>query len=540
MTPTRSTLYTNGAIFTAARRPWAEAMLIAGDRISYVGDRATARRIAGGHAEEVDLDGALVLPGIVEGHAHLNQTGQSLRQLDLLTARDLGDIQQRLRHWAAEHPGAPRLEAFGWQHGTIPGGHPTKGMLDHAVADKPVYVQSRDYHSIWVNTAALAELGIDSATPNPPGGTVYRNFSSGEATGYIDEAAVQRYVWPKMAEIETDADRDAQIAATLASYRSHGITSTTEMGLRQADLATMVRAEAAGALTARIVAFWVLQRETDPAANLAQVTHVIELASKHRSPWLRVAGIKCVIDGTIGGCTAAVSKPYANGSIATPMWDVEALAPVVTAADAAGLQVAMHAIGDQAVRIAIESLEQAIRHNGVRPRRHRIEHLQVVDPQDINRLAALGVTASMQPVHSDPAIVADWRAMLGDERIERAHPWTEMTDAGAALAFGTDSPTAPFQPMRNIFIAATRRSAFDPSLEPNLPRYAVPLADAVRHVTAGPAWACGAEESVGQLKAGLHADFVVLDRNIFDRPLEELLVTRVRQTVTGGRSVFES
>ena len=220
-------------------------------------------------------------------------------------------------------------------------------------------------------------------------------------------------------------------------------------------------------------------------------------------------------------------------------WDLAALEPVVTAADAAGLQVAMHAIGDEAIRIAIGAVEAAVRVNGPKRRRHRIEHLEVVTEAEITRLAALGIVASMQPVHADPAIQANWRAVIGDERVGRGYPWPEMTAAGAVLAFGTDSPTAPSEPLPNMFVAATRRSAFDPALAPNIGRYAVPLEAAVSHATRDAAWACQAENERGRLAGGLLADFAVIDRDVFSQDLAELLTARILRTVVGGKTVCQ-
>jgi predicted amidohydrolase YtcJ len=301
-------------------------------------------------------------------------------------------------------------------------------------------------------------------------------------------------------------------------------------------LAAMERAERAGTLTVRIVAHWLVPRRGTAADHLAQVAEAARLAERHRSPWLRVTGIKLIVDGVIDGCTAALSEPYANGTNADPIWDYEALAPVVAAADAAGLQVALHAIGDKAVRIALDALEHAAEVNGPRPRRHRIEHLEYTDPADVPRLARLGVTASMQPVHADPAIQDNWRAMLGDSRVERGFAWPEFVEAGARLALGTDTPTAPYHALPNMYVAATRRSATDPALPPNQPRYALPLADAVRHATRDAAWACRADDR-GRLEAGLLADLVVLDRDPFADGPQALLDAQILRTVVGGRQV---
>jgi predicted amidohydrolase YtcJ len=533
-------LYRNAAFFTAAGPAWASALLVDGDRISYAGDEQTARRLAGAGAREIDLDGALVLPGFIDGHAHTLMTGQAMEQADLTGAPDLAEMQRRVKEWAALRPGQPRVMARSWLHAAVPGGHPTRQMLDAAVADRPVYAMAHDYHSIWLNTAALTETGIDAATPDPPGGNIARDPATGEPTGHIDETAMHSLVLPFIHDAETGADYDRQLAAALAGYRATGVTGLTDMGLDEPALDAMIRAEAAGTLTARIAAHWRTHRDEDPAANLAQVSRAAELAARHRSALLRVTGIKVIIDGTVDGCTAALGSPYANGSQPGPIWDLAALAPVVSAADAAGLQVAMHAIGDEAIAIAIDAVEAAIRDNGPRHRRHRIEHLEVVTPDEIARLAALGITASMQPVHADPAIQENWRAMLGDDRVSRGYPWPEMTEAGAVLALGTDSPTAPHPPLPNMFVASTRRSAADPSLEPNVGRYALPLATAIRHATRDAAWACRAEDDQGRLAGGLLADFTVIDRDVLRGDPAELLSARVLRTVLGGQTIYEA
>lgn len=535
-----SVLFTNGIVFTASGRSWAEAMVVVGDRIAYVGDAQTARRIAGPEAREVDLQGRLVVPGFVDAHAHVLMTGQSLMQLDLMTADSLEEIQQRTARWASEHADAPRLRLTAWKHSALPGGKPSKQMLDEIVSDKPVYAQAYDFHSMWLNSAALAELGIDANTPQVPGGEIHLDPVTGEPTGYIDETAMHRYVWPRLVGFETTADHDEQRDVALDAYRTLGITGATEMAMDENILESFLRAEAAGTLTTRLTAHWIVRMDPDPKVVRSRVERAIELFHSHRSSLLRVVGIKCVIDGTVDGCTAALGAPYSNGHVADPIWTLEALAPVVELADEVGMQVAMHAIGDEAIRIAIAAVEAAVRSNGPKMRRHRIEHLEVVNPEEIERLAALGITASMQPVHADPKIQDNWRAMLGDSRIDRGFPWPEMTEAGATLAFGTDAPTAPLSPLRNMYVAATRRSTFDPDLEANVERYALPLADAVRHATRDAAWACGSDGYTGELSAGLLADFVVIDRNIFDRPVEELLEARVLQTVLGGRTVFEA
>ncbi|MET8567601.1 amidohydrolase [Streptomyces sp. NPDC004783] len=532
-------LYRNARVFTSHQRTWAESLVVVGDRLAYVGDEATAARVAGPDAVIHDLDGATVLPGFVDGHAHVIGTGEAAAQVDLWGAGSVGEIQRRIRTWARENPGAPRVLATGWKHGDIPRGLPDRGMLDAVVADRPVYAQAYDFHSIWLNSAALAEAGIDDTTASPPGGTIHRD-GRGAATGLVDETAMHQLVWPVLDSFVADSDRDEALAVALAAYAESGIVGSTEMALGEGDYEAMRRADARGTLTTRIAAFWRVRPTGDEGANLAQVERAVALAAHRSTPYLRVTGIKVMVDGTVDGCTASLGKPYANGTNADPIWSLAELVPVVAAADAAGLQVAMHAIGDEAIRVAIGAVEQAVALNGPKERRHRIEHLEVVDPADIDRLAALGITASMQPVHADPAIQENWRRVLGDERADRGFPWPEMTGAGATLVLGTDSPTSPHAPLPNMFIAATRRSALDPSLPANIAHYALPLADAIVHATRDAAWASRSEHLHGRLAEGLYADFIVLDRDIFARPLEELLDTRVLRTVVGGRVVHQA
>ncbi|GAB13095.1 putative hydrolase [Arthrobacter globiformis NBRC 12137] len=531
-------LYTNARIFTSDTRRWAEAMLVQGERILYVGDADTAQRLRP-DAERIDLAGRLVVPGFVDGHAHVLGTGEALGQVSLWGAKSVEEIQQRITAWDTERPAAARVLATGWLHGAIPGSVPDAGMLDAAVPGKPVYAFAYDFHSVWVNTAALAELGITADTQNPLGGTIKRN-AAGHATGYIDENAFYDIVLPFLDSQVSENEHGASIAAVQRAYRETGVTTACDMGFNETDLESFKRADKDGSLTSRLIAYWRVNNTGSAEDNIAQVQRAAELAAEHPSPFLRVVGIKVIIDGTIDGCTATLGSPYADGSNAAPIWSLEELAPVVAAADAAGLKVAMHAIGDESVRIAIGAVEHAVAQNGPRERRHRIEHLELVDRADVDRLASLGITASMQPVHADPAISANWRAKLDDDRVERGFPWPWMTDAGARLAFGTDSPTSPHAPLPNMYVAATRASALDPTAAANVPDFALPLAHAIEHATRDSAWTCGAEHEIGRLAAGLYADFVVLDTDVLAAASPTaLLGTEVLRTVVGGRTVYD-
>jgi hypothetical protein len=269
--------------------------------------------------------------------------------------------------------------------------------------------------------------------------------------------------------------------------------------------------------------------------ELAQVARSAELARLHTGDRLRVTGIKLVADGTVDGCTAAMLRPYTTGSNDDPIWDAPSMNAVVEAADAAGLQLAIHAIGDRTIRQAIDALVAAAKTNGTSGRRHRIEHLETTDEADIGRLSKAGIIASMQPVHADPEILANWTAMLGTERAQRGFAWPLYQEDGGMLVFGTDTPTAPFEPLPNMFLAATRRSPTDLGLEPLRPDWTLPLDRAIESATRLPAWAAGLDHTTGVLRPGMAADLVVVDTDFLIEGPDALLGTTVALTMVDGQ-----
>lgn len=535
-----TTRYLNGRIFTADTDPdrtWAEAFTVDGGTITFVGSTADAPDAD----ETVDLESRLVLPGFTDAHTHLLMAGSALGQVPLTAARTLAEIQTLLRDARAANPDAEALRGRGWLFDSVPGGAPTAAMIDEAVADIPVYLDANDYHSCWVNTAALAELGITRDTADPIGGRIARD-AEGEPTGLLFETAATQYAWAHNDATTTDADRDADVERVIDAYLATGVTGAIDMAFDEYGLAALQRAHErhGGELPIRVAAHWIIVNTGEDEANLAQVARAAELARDDSSPWLRVVGIKLVLDGVIDACTAAMRHPYADGTNAEPIWPVAQLNPVVAAADAAGLQVAQHAIGDYASEIALDAIEHAIAVNGDRPRRHRIEHLEYAAPGTAERMARLGVTASMQPVHSDPAIFANWAEMLGDDRVDRAFPWPEYEDAGTLLAFSTDAPTAPHEALANMYVATTRASALDRSVPAIHPQFALPLASAIGHATRDAAASVGDGDWRGRLAPGFAADFVVVDTDLFSEKPSSLLEARVIETVVAGRSRYRA
>ncbi|HZX55249.1 MAG TPA: amidohydrolase [Ilumatobacteraceae bacterium] len=530
-----------GQIFTAdLEQPFAEAMLVRDATIVAIGDRRDVEDLATPGAKRHDSDDGLVLPGFIDAHCHLLSMGAHLDRCQLHRARALGDVHAAISTWATGNPDAPRVLGSGWLFSAVPGGRPTRQMLDEVVSDRPVYLDANDLHSVWVNSRALAELAIDDLTPDPIGGRIVRD-AAGVATGLLLENAGYKLAWPRMLESDSGT-RDSWFARASSAYQQAGTTTVVDMGFDHDALATIRRSFEREPAGLRVIAHWLINRSGEPREELAQIEEAIELARADHGHDITIAGIKLILDGTIDGCTACLRQPYSNGQVGELIWDPAALEPVVLAADRAGLQIAMHAIGDLAVATAIDALELASRDRERRgdntERRHRIEHLEYVEPEDVARLHAAGVTASMQPVHCDPSIMPNWEAMLGPERAARGFAWPEYARARVPIAFGTDAPTAPHRALPNMYIATTRRSPSDPTLAPHRPDFSLSMTDAIGHATRDAAWASFREGQIGTLRVGHSADFITIDRNPFRDGPEALLESQVLQTVRNGRTIF--
>src|SRR3954447_13627505 len=386
-----------GQIFTAnTDEPFAEAMLVREGTIVAVGHRREIENLAGPQAMRLDSGDGLVLPGFIDAHCHLLSMGAHLDRCQLHRARSVSDIRSAISSWQTANASAPRVLGSGWLFSAVPGGRPTRQLLDEVVDDRPVYLDANDLHSVWVNSRALFELGIDDLTPDPVGGRIVRD-ATGAATGLLLENAGYKLAWPRMLESDGHT-RDSWLARATSAYQEAGTTTVVDMALDHDALATMRRAFEQEPAGLRVLAHWLISRSGEPKDELAQVEEAIELARTHQGHPIAIAGIKLILDGTIDACTACLREPYSNGQVGELIWDRDALEPVVLAADRAGLQIAMHAIGDLAVATAIDVLEVASRDRAVRgdksERRHRIEHLEYVEPQDVERLRAAGIAAS--------------------------------------------------------------------------------------------------------------------------------------------------
>ena len=488
----------------------------------------------------------------MDGHTHLVMLGAALNRINTI-GLSIEQIQTALSDAHKAEPDVKMLLGRSFLFDAL-GKPPHRKYLDEVVSDIPVFIDSADLHSCWLNTAALNVLGITKDTPDPKGGSFEKDID-GELTGLFLETAVVDHVWPYLAAQLTDEKRLQYLDDVFKSYLATGVTGATEMALEALDLAALetIYDRNGGKLPIRISCHWIVSPNgsaEDRAERVMEaVKHKERLASY--APWLRIAGIKIIADGVVDSCTAYCSKAYHDGTFAKPIWPREELLETVALADKHGLQVAVHAIGDAAIDMALDAFENAINVNGEKPkgaRLHRIEHLEVVTRESIIRLSKLGVVASLQPVHADPIYVPNWRKMLNeDERCDRAFPWSEYVEADALMAFGSDAPTAPHHCFPNIYTATTRQSGLDASHPPStderiksLSRFCVGLEKAIQNYTLGSAYSCQSSDYCGSLEPGKSADFCILEIDPFKNGLETLREAQegVRETWLCGERVW--
>lgn len=536
------TLFHNGRILTQpgtgldGQARFSDCMLVREGKITAVASSREDIVTDGISDLEVrDLGQRVVLPGFIDGHMHLLLLGQSLRKVDLFQCRNLEDIKSTIKAYAVANPDAPTILCKGWMHFMTPDGV-SASMLDD-IDPRPIFIDNSSLHSCWCNTAAVKVLEL-ADMPDPAGGKIHRN-ADGTPSGLVDEGAMMSIIWPFQAKSSPKAERIAAIRAAAKEYNAAGYTGVVEMAMDEEAwdaLVTLTTEEPDFPL--RVAAYWLIKPTTNFEEDSKQVQRAIELSRQYNStssPNLKLMGIKLICDGIIDACTAYLSEPYGPSlGKPPPIWETEYLEAVVKEADAGGIQVALHAIGDATVKMAIDAIEK----HATPGRRHRIEHLELVSPRDAQRLGELGLTASIQPVHADPSILQNWPKLLGEDRCGRAFAYRDFADAGALMALGTDSPTSPWLPMHNLYIATTRKSARKPGYENGKTvneHFRLGLCEAVVAATAGAARSVFSEELVGRLAVGKGADFVVVDMEF--EP-DALLKAEVQETWFEGQNVW--
>ncbi|KZL83907.1 amidohydrolase family protein [Colletotrichum incanum] len=518
--------------------PTGTCLVVEDTKISYIGDETDGiitALLEKNETQQIDLKGRVVIPSFIDAHVHLLQFGISLAKVDLRPCESLKEIEDVIRHTAEERPNAARLMFQGWRH-AVTGSDISASILDH-IDTRPIFIDSDDLHSAWCNTAALEEMNIQNKA-DPEGGKIHRD-TYGVPTGLLEEAAVISIVWPFLGNAISRKEKLSCLRSAIQEYNKAGYTAVVDMAMDETYWDLLLELKSAGDLTLRVAAHFLVMPEKSDKENQAQVERVIQLHKRYNirtSPDLRIAGIKIVCDGVIDGCTAAISHPYlSTGKMVKPTWTPAALQVVLETADVAHMQCALHAIGDEAVNMAINGLEAL----GTTGRRHRIEHLELTRPEDAKRLGKLGITASIQPVHLDPEYNQLWPPLIGYESCARAFAYREFHDHGARLAIGSDAPTAPHSPWNNIFNATTRRSFRKPHSRKTFnEHFKLELNDVFSATGYGGAYSCFAENIIGGLQVGKKADFVVLEgRAGWSTDLTSLLANQVSESWLDGRLV---
>lgn len=528
----------NGAIRTLYdSNPLVSALAIRDGRILALGLDADMRALAASPAAVIDLAGRSVLPGLVDAHVHLKHYAAFLHNVDLFDAPTAEEAARRVADRAAATPSGSWIRGHGWSQSRWPGGaFPTVTQLDALAPDHPVYLTAQSGHAAWVNSAALRLAGVTAETPDPPSGKIGRD-ESGAPSGVLFETAIDLVSThiPSRAPDEIAA----QMKSAIARAHQGGLTGIHDFDDAAAFQALQILKER-GELTLRVV-------KNLPVEIL---DHAIALGLRwgFGDDLLRVGGVKTFADGALGPRTAWMIEPYKGEpeNYGISVTDPEEMVENVSRASAAGLPSTIHAIGDRAVHSVLNVYEAVRRQEqarGVAPSRmrHRIEHVQLIHPADAHRLGQLGIIASMQPNHATSDMLmadAHWGA-----RSDYAYNWRLQLDAGAPIAFGSDAPIEPIEPLPNIRAAVTRRRA-DGSPGPegwrSGQRARLTMDEAIRGFTRGPAYAAGLEDRLGQLAPGFLADLVVLDRDIFIVDPMELDLTRVIGTMVGGRWVHRN
>ena len=540
-------VFTGGPVFTANTvRSRASAVAVRAGRIVAVGGD-DVRELVGPSTELVDLRGRMLIPGFQDAHVHPVWGGLDMLRCDLSELGTAAEYLEAIAGYVADHASDEWILGGGWQMSAFPGGTPTAAALDAVTGERPAFFPNRDGHGAWVNSAALRLAGIDRETPDPADGRIERD-ADGTPSGTLHEGAmalVNRLLPEEPLERLTDA-----LLLGQRYLHSFGITAWQDAIVGSYGDAgdpgpAYLRAAADGTLTARVAgAIW-----WDRTQGLEQIPSILERRDRYRAGRFAATSVKVMQDGVAENFTAAMLEPYCDGhghytdNSGISFVDPAVLAEAVPILDAEGFQVHFHAIGDRAVRECLDAVERAIALNGRSDNRHHIAHIQVVHPEDVPRFRELGVAANMQSLWAtyEPQMVELTLPFLGEPRSAWQYPFGDLLRAGAVLAAGSDWSVSTPDPMAAIHTAVNRTAApghEEGEYDAFLPEQAIDLATSLTAYTAGSAWVNHLDDVTGTIEVGKLADLVVLDRDPFAGPAEEIGATHALQTFVEGERVF--
>jgi predicted amidohydrolase YtcJ len=536
--PPADLVITNANILTIdPERPRAAAVAVMDERIVFVGTAEDAQAHVGEKTRLIDAGGRLVIPGLNDAHLHFTSGGDSLMQLDFRYVHNVMDIQRMVAEKVAQAKPGELISGRGWEHETFPDKKwPTKEILDEVAPENPVALRRADGHSVWVNSYIIRESGITRDTPDPPNGTIVRDPETGEPTGIFKEGAMRLLTVRSSVELtpaELEQRRDQALELALAEARRCGVTSIQHL---TGDVERFQRFKDEGRLTLRAT---ISMPMPEDEAGLAKMDKLRRLYPPSND-WIRFGYLKEYIDGTLGSGTALMFEPFEDdpSTSGLPMMPYDEFERLVLAADKMGFQIGVHAIGTKGNHWLLNAYEKAREVNGVRDSRHRSEHAQLLRLDDIPRFAALDVIASMQPTHC----ITDKRfaeKRIGLDRCQGAYAWQKLLQAGAHIAFGTDWPVEPLDPVEGLYAAVTRKDRGGEPGEGWFPEEKLTMEKAIELYTLGAAYAEFMEDRKGKIRPGYLADVVIYHDNLLTIPPEKIMDARVDMTIVGGKVVFE-
>jgi predicted amidohydrolase YtcJ len=542
---------TNGNFFTGdLAHPHATGVAIVDGSIAAVADSdAALKSWIGAKTRVIDLHGQFAMPGFNDAHVHLADGGYAKLGVNLEGARSLAEFQQRIRERMKDYKPGEWITGSGWDHTLWPEKKfPTRQDLDAVSTTHPMFFERVDGHVAVANSRALEIAGINKSTLDPPGGKIARDPTTGEPTGMLEEASAMGPVSAKIPSY-TPERRLHALNLAIAEAAQFGVTSVQDNSVQDAPDNTnggwdvfrgyqqLLRE---GKLSIRITEWLPFNASLDRLEKIRKAGGGSS-AENPGDPWLKTGALKDFMDGSLGSRTAAMLSPYTDdpGNIGILRVDPVQLASMSIERDRAGFQLAFHAIGDRANRVALDTYAAVLAANGKRDRRDRIEHAQIVAIDDLSHFAALNVIASMQPSH----LLDDQRwaaARIGSERLRGAYAWHSLLADGTHLAFGTDYPVESIDPLRGIYSCVTRELPDGGPQGGWMPQEKLTMDECLRAYTSGAAYAQFEEGRKGKLAPGMLADIVVYPADITKIPPRELLTTRVNMTITGGRIVYEA
>ncbi|MGH9714182.1 MAG: amidohydrolase [Candidatus Acidiferrales bacterium] len=548
--PPADLILTNGKIYTMdAQHPWASAIAIRGESIvAVVESHADLKSLIGPKTQVIDLHGQFATPGFNDAHVHLAGAGYTKLEVDLEGVASLSEFQQRIRERLKDFKPDEWVNGRGWDHTLWPEKKfPTRQDLDAISTNHPMFFGRVDGHVAIVNSRALAIAGITRSTPDPPGGHIERDAGTGDPTGMLEEDAAMSLVYDRIPPYSI-AQRRRALGLAIDEAVRNGVTSVQDYSVdNKADsdnygwqnFLVLQEMKRDGKLKVRVTEWLPFEA---PLARLEEMRRAggASRAGNPGDPWLNTGAVKAFLDGSLGSRTAAMLAPYSDDPANSGILRMEPakLQQMSIERDRAGFQLAFHAIGDRANRVALDVFAAVRAANGVRDRRDRVEHAQIVALDDIPRFAALGVIASMQPSH----LLDDERwatGRLGPERVKGAYAWHTLQEAGAHLAFGTDFPVESINPLRGLYACVTRELPGGGPAGGWHPEEKLTMPDCIRDYTAGSAFAQFEEQRKGTIAPGMFADIVVFPVDLTRIPAKDLLHTPVTMTITGGQIIYQ-